>query len=55
MRRIMQKTGGVELADAIAHEIHTPYWSVHRNDPSGTYNRELASAWLNARGLKWLD
>lgn len=53
MRDLIRSTGGIELHNAIYHEMHDSHWLKHRGCAGNEYNKKLASAWLAANGRNW--
>jgi hypothetical protein len=53
MRDLIRMTGGIELHNAIYHEMHESHWLQNRGCAGNEYNKRLASAWLAANGRSW--
>jgi hypothetical protein len=53
MRDLVRSTGGVELHNAIYHEMHDSHWLKHRACAGNEHNKRLASAFLAANGRNW--
>lgn len=53
MRDLVRSTGGVELHNAIWHEMHDSHWLKHRSCAGNEHNKRLASTWLAANGRNW--
>lgn len=53
MRDLIRSTGGIELHNAIYHEMHESHWLKNRGCAGNEHNKRLASAWLAANGRNW--
>lgn len=58
MRHLVKKHRGVEIENAVYHQMHTPRWIVEKQtSPANRHNRQLARKWLkdNKLPLEELD
>lgn len=57
LKRLILRTGGVEVEDTCYHEMHLPYWHTPQNREctGNLYNRELTRQWLAKHQIAWND
>ena len=53
MRDLIRNTGGIELHNAIYHEMHDSYWLQNRGCIGNEYNKRLAREFLAHNGRGW--
>lgn len=49
---VLQRMGGKEIKDVLAHSMHQQYWVEHSGDPSSMHNKSLAEAYRESNGIK---
>ena len=57
LKRLILRTGGVEVENTCYHEMHLPYWHTPQNREctGNLYNRELTRLWLAKHQIAWND
>jgi len=53
MRDLVRSTGGIELNNAIYHEMHDSHWLRYRKCNGNEHNKRLAVEWLAGNGRQW--
>ena len=53
MRDLIRSTGGIELHNAIYHEMHDSHWWSNRGCAGNEHNKRLAAEWLASNGRQW--